>query len=183
VGDEALTDEQIAAELHTIMVTGSETTELSVAATLYYLAQHPEQLEAVRADRSLIGRAFAEAIRYDHPTNMLCRAVKRDVEVGGARLQVGQGVLLVWASANRDEAVFAHGDRFDVGRPWGRSLLFGHGQHKCLGEHLAMRMGTVILEEFFDVVADYEVDVDRAERMYGEFLKGFTRLPIRFVRR
>lgn len=178
--DAPLSDQEIAAELQTLMLTGSETTERSVAATLYYLAQHPEQLARVRADRSLIPWAYAEAIRYDHPTNMLGRRVKRDVEVAGEHLCEGQGVLLVWAAANRDPAVFDEPDRFDLDRRPDRDLLFGHGQHKCLGEHIAMCMGRVMLEEFFDAVDSYEVVHQGVERAYGEFLKGFVRLPIRY---
>jgi cytochrome P450 len=176
----ALTDEQIAAELHTIMLTGSETTELGVAATLFSLAEHPDQLAAVRADRSLIPHAFAEAIRCDHPTNMLCRAVTRDVEVSGTILHAGQGVLLLWASANLDDAEFPDASTYDLHRRYERSLLFGHGQHKCLGEHLAVRMGTAILDELFAVIGSYEVDITGCHRLYGEFLKGFDALPISF---
>jgi len=181
VDGEPLTDEQIAAELHTVMVTGSETTELAVAATLYYLAAHPDQLAAVRADRMLLSHAFAEAIRYDHPTHVLCRAVGEDVQVTGTPLSAGAGVLLVWAAANRDPAVIERPDEFDVHRRTDRDLRFGHGQHKCLGEHLAMRMGTILLEEFLAGVAEYEIDHDGVERIYGEFLKGFCRLPMRVV--
>jgi hypothetical protein len=176
----ALTDEQIAAELHTVMITGSETTELGVAATLHYLAAHPDQLATVRADRSLIPHAFAEAIRCDHPTNILCRAVTRDVEVSGTMLHAGQGVLLLWSSANLDEAEFPNASTYDLHRRYERSLLFGHGQHKCLGEHLAVRMGTAILDELFAAIGSYEVDTARCHRLYGEFLKGFDTLPIRF---
>jgi cytochrome P450 len=180
VDGEPLTDEQIAAELHTIMVTGSETTELSVAATVYELARDPELLARVRADRTLVPWAFAEAIRTDHPTNMLCRGVKRNVDLAGAHLREGQGVLLLWGAANRDPAVFEDPARFDVDRRPARNLLFGHGQHKCLGEHLAMTMGTVLLEEFLDAVDEYEVLEDSTDRLYGEFLKGWNRLPIRY---
>lgn len=176
-----LTDEQIAAELLTVMVTGSETTELAVAATLFYLAAHPEQLEAVRADRALVSHAFAEAIRFDHPTHVLCRAVGEDVQIAGTSLTAGQGVLLVWAAANRDPAVIERPDEFDVHRTSERDLRFGHGQHKCLGEHLAMRMGTILLEEFLAGVASYEIHHPGVERTYGEFLKGFCRLPMRVV--
>ena len=176
-----LTDEEIAAELHTVMVTGSETTELAVAATLFHLAERPDQLAAVRADRTLVPHAFAEAIRFDHPTHVLCRAVGEDVTIGGTPMTAGQGVLLVWAAANRDPSVIERPDEFDVHRQGDRDLRFGHGQHKCLGEHLAMRMGTILLEEFFARVAEYEITHDGVERIYGEFLKGFCRLPMRVV--
>lgn len=176
-----LTDEQITAELHTLMITGSETTELSFAATLYNLAHHPEQLAAVRADRSLLPYAFTEAVRFDHPTHVLCRGVTHDVEIAGHDLRNGQGVLLVWAAANRDPAVFEHANEFDAMRRPEQDLLFGHGPHKCLGEHIAMTMGTILLEEFFTAVAEYEIDESGVDRIYGEFLKGFCRLPMRVV--
>lgn len=180
IDGEPLTDDEIVGELHTLMVTGSETTELSVAATLYELWRDPEQLARVRADRNLVPWAFAEAIRTDHPTNMLGRSVKCDVELAGEQLREGQGVLLVWGAANRDPAVFEDPARYDVDRRPERDLLFGHGQHKCLGEHLAMTMGTVLLEEFLDAVAEYEVIEDATDRLYGEFLKGWNRMPIRY---
>jgi len=177
-----LTDEEIAAELHTIMVTASETTELAVAGTVYYLSRDRVQLDQVLADRSLVPWAFAETVRYDHPTNMLCRSVRAEaVDVGGKTLRYGQGVLLLWGSANCDEAVFPDADRYDVHRRPERTLLFGHGQHKCLGEHLAMRVGSAILDELLARVADYEVDDAGCGRLYGEFLKGYNRMPIRFT--
>ncbi len=106
-----LTDEELVGDLMTILVTGSDTTEFSVAATLLYLQQHPDQLAAVRADRSLVPFAFLEAVRCDHPTDMLCRKVLRDVEVGGMSLRAGQGVMLLWGSASLDEAEYPHAIR------------------------------------------------------------------------
>lgn len=178
-----LGDDQIAAELHTLLVTGSETTEFSVAAALYYLAREPQQKSEVLLDPSLAGAAFAEAVRYDHPTDVLCRVVRRDVIVGGKTLRQGQGVLLLWGSANRDEREFPQADRFDIHRRYERSLLFGHGQHKCIGEHIGMRMGTIILQELLGAIADYEVDIDGVRRRRGEFLKGFNAMPIVITRR
>jgi cytochrome P450 len=174
-----LADEQIAAELHTLMVTGSETTEFSVCAALYYLARHPEQLAAVRADPGLLRHAFAEAVRFDHPTHVLCRGVTDNVEIAGHAMTSGQGVLLVWAAANRDPDVFDRPTEFDVHRRPDHDLIFGHGRHKCLGEHIAMTMGTILLEEFFARVADYEIHEAGVVRTYGEFLKGFCQLPMR----
>ena len=178
VNGEPLSDEQIASELHTLMVTGSDTTELAVAGTLYYLARHPEQRAEVLADPAQAGWAFAETLRFDHPTDILGRYVKDDVVLDGKDLSAGQGVLLLWGSANRDEAEFPDADRFDMHRRYGRSLIFGQGQHKCIGEHIGMRMGTVMLEVLLTSISMFEVDFDRAERRCGEFLKGFNKLPI-----
>jgi cytochrome P450 len=89
-------------------------------------------------------------------------------------------VLLLWASANRDEAEFPDAARFDLDRRPARSLSFGHGIHKCLGEHLANLEGRVLLEELLGATREFRVDWARAERMYGEFLCGYRQLPILF---
>jgi cytochrome P450 len=178
----ALTDEEVAAEVHTLMVTGSDTTEFGVAAALYYLHKNGHAQQQVLDDPSLAAAAFAEALRYDHPTEMLCRTVVKEVLVGGKALQAGQGVLLLWASANRDEAEFPKADDFDIHRRYERSLLFGHGQHKCIGEHIGMQMGTIMLHELIASIRSYAVDVDRVGRRCGEFLKGFNRMPIAVTR-
>lgn len=183
VDGEPLQDAQIAAEVHTLLVTGSETVELGCAGALYHLDHHPEQKREALADPSLAGWVFGEALRYDHPTDMLCRVVRRDVEMGGRTLREGQGVLLLWGSANRDGREFPHADVFDIHRRYGRDLLFGHGQHKCIGEHIAMQMGSAILGELFAAIDDYEVDLTGVRRRRGEFLKGFNVLPISVTRR
>jgi cytochrome P450 len=174
----ALTDEQVAAELHTLMVTGSDTTEFGLTAALYHLARNPEQRAEVMDDPSLCVWAFAEALRLDHPTDILCRSALRPVEVAGRSIGEGQGLLLLWASANRDETEFPDAQRFDLHRRPVRSLVFGHGQHKCIGEHIGMRMGAVMLEELLSPLATFEVDFDGVQRRRGEFLKGFNRMPI-----
>jgi cytochrome P450 len=178
-----LTDDQVAAELHTLMVTGSDTTEFGLAAALYHLAHNPEQRAMVLADPSRCVWAFAEALRLDHPTDILCRSALQPVVVDGRTIGEGQGVLLLWASANRDEREHPGADRFDLRRRPDRSLIFGHGQHKCIGEHIGLRMGAVMLDELLAPLACFEVDFDNVGRRRGEFLKGFNRMPIEVTRR
>lgn len=173
-----LDDAQIAAELHTLLVTGSETVELATAAALFQLDRHPDQKARAIAEPGLASWVFAEAVRFDHPTDMLCRVVRRDTVVGGRQLRAGQGVLLLWGSANRDEREFERAGEFDVDRRSARSLLFGHGQHKCIGEHVAMQMGTTLLAELLAAVSDFTVDPDGVHRRRGEFLKGFDAMPV-----
>jgi cytochrome P450 len=173
-----LHDQQIAAEIHTLLVTGSETVELACAAALFHLDATPAQKREVLADPDLAAALFVEAVRYDHPTDMLCRVVRRDVEVGGRLLREGQGVLLLWASANRDEREHPDAGVFDIHRRSARDLLFGHGQHKCIGEHVAVQMGSVILGELLGAITAYEIDHAGVHRRRGEFLKGIDRLPL-----
>jgi cytochrome P450 len=173
-----LDDAQIAAELHTLLVTGSETTELATAAAVFQLDRNPDQKAKALADPECAAWVFAEAVRYDHPTDMLCRVVTRDTEVGGRALRRGQGVLLLWGSANRDEREFERAADFDIDRRPARSLLFGHGQHKCIGEHVAIQMGAALVGELLLAVRDFTVDRDGVHRRRGEFLKGFDAMPV-----
>lgn len=178
VAGHPLDDAQIAAELHTLLVTGSETVELATAAALLRLDGHPAAKARLLADPGLAIWAFAEAVRTDHPTDMLCRVVRRDVTVGGKELRAGQGVLLLWASANRDEREFDRADEYDIDRRPPRSLLFGHGQHKCIGEHIALQMGHALLGELLTAVTDFSVVHDGVRRRRGEFLKGYDAMPV-----
>ena len=178
-----LDDARIAAELHTLLVTGSETVELATAAALAQLDEHPAQKARVLDDPTLAPWAFTEAVRVDHPTDMLCRVVRRDAEFGSHTLREGQGVLLLWASANRDEREFDRAAQFDIDRRPARSLLFGHGQHKCIGEHVAVQMGGVLLGELLAAVRDFSVDRAGMHRRRGEFLKGFDAMPVSVVPR
>ncbi len=86
--------------------------------------------------------------------------------------------MLLWGSANRDEREFDAAGQFDIDRRPGRALLFGRGQHRCIGEHVAMQMGAALLGEFLAAVGDFSVDRDRVHRRRGEFLKGFDSVPV-----
>ena len=91
---------------------------------------------------------------------MLARQVKEDTVIGGQEVKAGQGLLFLYASACRDEDEFENADQYDINRPEGRELTFGHGGHKCLGVHLGTLMGTIILEEIFAAISDYTINED-----------------------
>ena len=168
------------AAVYTMIVTGAEVVPLSVANTIYYLGSHPDQRKTLQDDPSQIPDAFAESLRFDQPTNLLGRTVREPVEVRGQHLSPGQGVMFLWASGNRDENEFENADRFDIARRPKRSLSFGHGAHKCIGEHLGNLEGRILLEEILAAAPNYEVDKRGAQRVYSEFLHGYHRMPIEF---
>ena len=176
-----LGDEEITFYLFSLLITGSETTPITVAGTIYNLAQNPAQLAQVKADNSLLKKAFLEQVRYDQPTNMLARKAAKDMEIGGAQIKAGQGLLFLYASACRDEEEFENADKFDINRAPGRELTFGHGGHKCLGVHLGTAMGTIIFEEVFAAIKSYEVMEDQSQRLYGEHLSGWGKVPIKIA--
>jgi cytochrome P450 len=170
---------EVGINAYNMLVTGAEVVPLSVANSAYYLWQHPEQRQSVVDDSSLVLHAFAESLRYDQPTNLLGRFLKRDIEIRGQKLRTGQGCMLLWASANRDEAEFENADRFDIARRPRRSLNYGHGIHKCIGEHLGNLEGRILLEELLAAAPHYEIDESGVGRAYSEFLHGYTRMPMR----
>lgn len=170
---------EVGINAYNMLVTGAEVVPLSVANSAYYLWQNPEQRRSLVDEPDLIPYAFAEALRYDQPTNLLGRFVKRDIEIRGQKLRTGQGCMLLWASANRDEAEFENADRFDTTRRPRRSLNYGHGLHKCIGEHLGNLEGRILLEELLAAAPHYEIDESGVARAYSEFLHGYTRMPMR----
>lgn len=175
-----LSDDELVAYFFSLLMTGSETTPMATAGAFYYLAKHPEQRRQLLADKKLALNAFRETCRYDQPTNMLARRARNSFELNGAKIEQGQNLLYIYASANRDETVFERPDQFDINREMRRDLIFGAGGHACLGLHLAMMVGVMIIQELLGSIHDYELVEERCERAYGEHLSGFLRVPIRF---
>ncbi len=173
-------DDEVFFTIFSLVITGSDTVALTAAGTIYYLAKHPKQYAEVRADRGLIPHAFAETARYDQPTNVLGRRVTVDHELHGEKIKVGQNVIFLFASANRDEREFPDADQFQISRRPSRTLSFGAGIHACLGQHLARMEGRVILEEIMAAIPEYEVQMDRCKRTFTEFLQGYCDVPITF---
>ncbi|WP_252258563.1 cytochrome P450 [Erythrobacter aurantius] len=178
VDGKRMEDQDLVNLMVVFLTVGSGTTPNTCAAAVYHLAKHPEQKAQVLADLSLVPKLFFEAARVDQPTNILCRRAINDFDLRGTPIKAGQNLMMVYASANRDEAEFEHAAEFDIHRSYKRDLTFGVGGHMCLGMHLATMTGTILLEEFFKISGDYQVDFANCTRAYGEFLSGFDHLPL-----
>jgi hypothetical protein len=176
-----LSELDIAAYCALLLIGGTDTFPKSFANTMLRLHEHPDQTARVRANTELVGDAFNESLRFRTPTQMLGRTLTRDVEIHGETMREGQKVMFLFASANRDEREFENPDVFDLERRPPRFLAFGCGPHLCLGMHVARLEARVGLEEFFARVGDFEVEVDRGERLRTEFVQGFKSLPVRFT--
>lgn len=114
-----------------------DTTISGIASALHLLATHPDQWAALRTDPSLIPNAASEALRYESPIRGFTRRVTSTVDLGGTTLPRGARVLVLYASANRDELVFPDPDVFEVSRDTSAQLAFGRGAHSCAGQGLA----------------------------------------------
>lgn len=144
-GGELLPDDIIIAFFRQLMNAGGDTSYHGFSSVLAGLLTHPEQLEAVRADRSLIPQAIEEGLRWNSPVLSIAREPTREIELGGVLLRPGDAMEVVLASANRDEKRFPDADRFDIHRSSSGHIAFGHGGHVCIGRHLArMEMGVAL---------------------------------------
>jgi cytochrome P450 len=175
-----LDDVQVATQLVTLLVGGTETLPKIVAGGTRELALAPDQRAALARDPSRSADAFEEMIRHQGVLQSVGRTAKRPVEVGGVRLHAGQRIFLLLQSANRDEREFREPDRFDIARGAHRHVGLGHGQHHCIGSHVARLEGRVLFEELLARVPEYEVVEEEAVRPPSEFQLGYTSLPIRF---
>jgi len=173
-----LTREEVLGYVGLIAAAGNETTTRLIGWTGKVLADHPDQRQELAEDPGLVRGAIEELLRYEAPSPVQARYVTRDVEHYGQKVPAGSVVLLLTASANRDERKFEDPDRFDIHRTIDHHLTFGYGIHFCLGSHLARLEGRVALEEVLKRFPRWEVDWDHAKRAHTSTVRGWERLPV-----
>jgi cytochrome P450 len=156
---------------------GNETTTRLIGFMAQLLSDHPDQRRELTADPSLIPGAVEETLRYEPPSPVQARYVAHDAEHYGRAVPEGSFMLLLNASANRDEHQFPDPDRFDIHRR-GSHLSFGQGLHFCLGSALARLEARVAFEEVLKRWPDWEVDYANAERAHTASVRGWARLPV-----
>ncbi|HSF32281.1 MAG TPA: cytochrome P450 [Candidatus Tectomicrobia bacterium] len=178
-----LTEDELVAMLRLLLVAGNETTTNLIGNGLYALLQHPDQLQLLRADPSLLTGAVEELLRYDAPVQVDGRTALADMEVGGRRIQKGQGVLLLIGSANRDPEAFDHPDQLDITRQGPNHLTFGRGIHHCLGAPLARLEARIVFETLLERFGQMRLGVANPPFRDNVVLRGLQELPIRTERR
>ena len=179
---EHLTDEEIFSFLRLLLPAGVETTYRSLGNLLFSLLSAPEQLEAVRTDRSLIPQAIEEALRLETPLLNITRLATTDTEVGGVAIPAGSTVMLMLAAANRDEDRYDEPDRFDIFRMNPKPhISFGQGPHACLGTHLARIEMRVAVNLLLDRLPNLRLDPDGDDpHIRGQVFRSPTSLPVLF---
>jgi pulcherriminic acid synthase len=163
IDGEQMTDEEIKAFTGLLLIAGGETSDKAMASMFKNLVSHPEQLQAVREDRSLIGRAFAETLRYSPPVRVIMRTVKEDTELSGGTLSAGKSVACVIGAANTDDRQYTDPDSFnifredlDISRAFSAAanhMAFCGGRHFCVGALLArseIEIGANLLLDVMD---------------------------------
>jgi cytochrome P450 len=181
IDGEHLSDEEIFSFLRLLLPAGVETTYRAFGNLLFGLLSNPEQLDAVRADRSLIPQAIEEAVRWEAPLLIITRVATRDTELAGMRIPAGSAVMPMLGAANRDEERYPDPDRFDIFRAPKPSISWGHGVHVCLGMHLARLEMRVALELMLDRLPDLRLDPEGKDpHIRGQVFRSPTSLPVLF---
>lgn len=151
VDGDSLTDAEIAMFLNQLLVAGNETTRNTISGGLVALAENPDQWSRLVADRSLVTPAIEEILRWTTAVIYFMRTATRETELGGVTIDAGDPVVMIYASANRDEAEFGPtADRFDIGRSPNHHVAFGFGAHFCLGAAIARLEVAAVLDALLD---------------------------------
>jgi cytochrome P450 len=141
------------------------------------LAEHPDQRQELVDDRSLIPSAIEELLRYEPPGPHVARYVTEDITFHDQMVPAGSALLLMLASANRDERHFDEPDRFDIHRKAAGHLTFGRGAHFCLGAPLARLEGRIALDEVLNRFPKWDIDIDNARRSRTSTVRGWDSMP------
>ncbi|MDZ4235522.1 MAG: cytochrome P450, partial [Dietzia sp.] len=135
-----------------------DTTASAIAAALWLFARNPDQWQILQRDASRIPNAVNEVVRMESSVRAFGRRAERDTEIAGSRIPAGSRMLVMFASANRDERVWDDPDRFDITRDASRQLGFGHGVHACAGQGLARMETAAMLRSLLRHVDRIELD-------------------------
>ena len=177
LGDDALVD-----LCFQILAGGVDTTTGLLGSTFVYLDEHPSERSRLVGDPTVLRIATEEFLRAFSPLPSNARTVMTEVEFGGQRLFPGERVLALFASANRDDAVFEDPDVVKLDRFPNRHASFGIGIHRCLGSNLARAMFRTIVTEVLTRMPDYRIVENGAQRYTSiALVNGFVSIRATFT--
>ena len=179
-----LRENELVSMVFLLLVAGHETTVNLIASGMLALMLNPGEFGRLRADRSLLGGAVEELLRYVNPVNHATyRFASEPVEIGGMRIGRGEPVVVALSSANRDPSRYAEPDRLDLGRDSSGHLAFGHGIHYCLGAPLARLEAEIafggLLERFGSITL--AVPAESLRWRPSTLIHGLEALPVRLA--
>ncbi len=165
-----------------LTVAGNETTRGLISSGMYQLIQQPELYRQLEAHPEQLPAAIEEMLRWTCPLHHFRRTAVADTIINGQAIKAGDRVVMLYSSANFDEAVFNKPMEFDIAREHNPHMAFGHGIHLCLGANLARMETRVFFEEFFRHFAGIEMT---AEPVYirSNSIHGFKQMPVRLIPR
>jgi cytochrome P450 family 142 subfamily A polypeptide 1 len=183
IDGERLDDESIISESLLILIGGDETSRHVMTDGMLALFEHPDQAAILRDDPGATETGVEELLRWVSPIKNMARTVARDVEKHGQTLHRGDQVVLMYPAANRDPAVFADPDRFDVRRDPNPHLAFGFGfgPHFCMGASLARIELRVMFSELLRRLPDLHLAGDPSPRRASNFISGPEAMPVAYT--
>jgi hypothetical protein len=172
--------EEVVANSIITMVGGQETTTNLIGNGLLALLRHPDVLQELRSNLSLIPSAVEELLRYEAPSQYTTRVAPEDFEIGGRTIGKGQSTIAVMAAANRDPERFPDPDRIDIRRTDNRHLAFGWAAHYCFGAPLARIEGQATFEALLSRLPDLALEPGPLVWRRNLGLRGLVALPVLF---
>jgi cytochrome P450 len=181
VDGERLADEELLMFCMTLLVAGNETTRNLISGGARALMEFPDQRRALVENPDRLPGAVEEMLRWVTPIRSFARTATRDTEIRGQRIAAGEYVLLLYTSGNRDEEVFGPtADVFDVARPAeSMHVVFGFGEHFCLGASLARLEARVLFEELLARFPDFSL-AGEIVPLRSTLMNGLVRMPVTF---
>lgn len=182
VDGDRLSHDEVIQESLLILIGGDETTRHVISGGVHQLLLHRDQWERLAADPTARPAAVEEMLRWVTPIKNMVRTATQDVELGGQLIREGDELMLLYPSANRDEAVFEEPFRFDIARTPNEHVAFGFGTHYCLGASLARLEISAMLDELVTRLPDLALSDPDAPLEYrpANFISGLEVLPVRF---
>jgi len=177
------TEDEIVANCIITLVGGLETTTNLIGNGILTLLRHPDELDRLRADLSLIPSAVEELLRYESPSQHTARLAPCDFELGAKRIRKREALIAVMGAANRDPERFPDPDRLDVARKDNRHVAFGWGSHFCFGAPLARLEGQIAFETMLQRFSSWSLGPAPLVWRTNLGLRGLTALPITFSSR
>lgn len=181
IGERKLTHAEVASVLRLFLQAGHGTSTNGLGSIIRHLAVTPANQRRLREEPAMIPHAIEEILRLWTPARLLSRTATRDVEVGERLIPQGSKVALMWASANRDSAVFENADAVDIDRRPNRHLAFGHGIHRCIGASLARTQLRIAIEELLTLTDDFILAGEPRNTTWAHI--GVAKLPLRYIPR
>jgi cholest-4-en-3-one 26-monooxygenase len=181
IDGERLDDLELNLFFVTLVVAGNETTRNLINHSMLALIEHPDQAQRLRDDPSLWDTGVEEMLRWGSSIHNFRRTASRDTELRGVPIAEGEKVVIYYASANRDEAVFENPHTFDVARDPNDHVTFGGGGvHYCLGASLARAEIRETMRQLVERLPDLEL-AGPPNRLHSDFVNGIKTMPVRFT--
>jgi cytochrome P450 len=178
------TTRQEVIDLVRMVIFGGMDTVMAATSNIFVqLGRHTELHKRLREDRSILVTAIEEFLRYDAPVQGFARTVTEDATIGGCPIKAGETVFMLWACANRDEAVFGeNADQLVIDRTPNRHMTFGVGAHRCLGSTMARIELRITMERVLDRFPDFQVQLDKVvEAETIGIVFGRRKVPVTFT--